>query len=456
MSRIVSTANDPDKVSKHPFFPLLKFEEEWVKFRKGGVRTKKVRPLRYAARLDAAIYARYRSIISSLYARKLIDLKLQDIPIAYRKIPKEYNGNKSNIDFAHDIFRFISDTGSCYVTVVDIKSYFESLDHKIIKSVWETLVSSPLPADHLALYRSLTNYAVVDVDRLFERLQLHARPSTGNRLERRQRKIDALRHAQYKQICSPQEFRELVAGSSKSASLIQKNGFDFGIPQGTPISDLIANFYLIDFDAEVAAWVHQRGGLYRRYSDDIIVVLPKTNSENEFDARYFLQVNIRKHGAQLRIQDKKVCVVSFEQNGGQLDFSRIFGKTSRNGMEYLGFEYNGKSVMLRNSTLSNAWRRMKRRSYGHASRFVKRYRAKGRVWLFSNYPFKQLETKILRDVTANQDDGVRSWTFVKYVRRANRTFLKLNPRFAQQTKRYRRMTKNMIQLAFSKALEAHS
>ncbi|CZT35433.1 reverse transcriptase domain-containing protein [Rhizobium sp. 9140] len=426
-----------------------------MKFRSNGERKKKTRPLRYASRVDAAIYARYRVLLSKLYEDKLYVEGLQDNVIAYRELTNATGGSKSNINFAFEVFDFINDIGDCYVTVVDIKSYFESLEHNKILQVWERLLGSKLPPDHLAIFKSLTAYSVVDLDQLFDRLKLNSMIVSGTRQERRRRKIDQLKADRFKQICTPSDFKSFVSGRSGLPSLIQKNSFDFGIPQGTPISDLVANFYLIDFDKEIADFVSKSGGLYRRYSDDIIIVLPKNSCRRYSEGRIFLQKTIRKYGRKLKIQDKKTSVTKFSRSNGTVNFARLFGTSSANGLEYLGFEFDGTSVRLRNKTMSNAWRRMKRRSYGHASRFVKQYRGKGKLWLNQNYPFLELETRILRDVTIAQDVGVRSWTFIRYVRRSNKVFIKLNPKFSMQTKRYRRMTKTMIAIAFGKAMRVH-
>jgi Reverse transcriptase (RNA-dependent DNA polymerase). len=48
-----------------------------------------------------------------------------------------------------------------------------------------------------------------------------------------------------------------------------------GIPQGTSISAVLANVYMIDFDKKVCALLKNLGGMYRRYSDDFIIVIPK-------------------------------------------------------------------------------------------------------------------------------------------------------------------------------------
>ncbi|MBG0509174.1 hypothetical protein I3J13_10410 [Agrobacterium sp. MOPV5] len=449
-------ANDPAAVARHAFFPLIRFHETWTKFRRDGKRTKKVRPLRYAARIDAAIYSRYRSILSMAYEEELTRRSLLDVPVAYRKLPKSGGGNKCNIEISRDVFSFIKRTGDCVVTVVDIKSYFESLSHYRIKETWEMLLGSPMSADHAAVYRNLTRYSVVDYDKIITRLKLYEKPFAGSRVSRRRRVIDDMKSSRLKQLCTPADFRKLIAGSDPSTpSLIQKNGFNFGIPQGTPISDLVANFYLIDFDHEINKWVNELGGLYRRYSDDIIVVLPAVATKAPLETKTFLQERIQHYGDRLIIQDKKVSVVRFERLGSAIKFSHVFGSSSRNGLEYLGFEYDGNRVKIRNSTLSNAWRKMKRQAYGHAASFVKRYREKGKSWIISNYPAQQMETHILRDVTYKQDEGYKSWTFIKYVRRSSRAFIGFNPIFSAQTKKYRYYTKLMIQKSLQKALDVH-
>ncbi|WLF95761.1 hypothetical protein Q5698_08790 [Brucella intermedia] len=222
--KIQKIATDRVAVARHPFFPLLRFHEQWTKFRdQKKPKKKKVRPLRYASRLDAAIYARYRHELSKYYERALAIKGISDIPVAYRRLPKERGGNKCNIDIAKDVFYFIRKIGNCIVTVVDIKSYFESLDHRRIEAVWADLIGKSLPEDHLAVFKSLTKYSIVDVQKLFARLEMKEKVSVGTRKERRQRRIDALRANGYRQICSPKEFRDVVAGGNgKHPSLIQK------------------------------------------------------------------------------------------------------------------------------------------------------------------------------------------------------------------------------------------
>ena len=54
---------------------------------------------------------------------------------------------------------------------------------------------------------------------------------------------------------------------------------DYQIPQGSSISAVYANVYMIDFDKRINDFITSQKGIYRRYCDDIIVVIPLTRNE---------------------------------------------------------------------------------------------------------------------------------------------------------------------------------
>lgn len=452
-SKLEQYAQDDTSVAIHPFYPLILFNDTWTKFRKNNIKSIKKRPLRYAARKDAAIFAYHRFSLSKYYEAELLRRRISDIPVAYRKIKRaDGKGNKCNIDFAADVFDFIKEVGDCDVTVVDISGFFESLDHTILKNNWEAVLGRPLSRAESAVFKAITEYTVVDRAKVFERLSLFEKSGGVNREERRQGKIDKIRARRHVQLCDPNEFREKICGGDKSLpSLLRKHNLEHGIPQGTPISDLLANLYLIDFDTRLARWVRKSGGRAFRYCDDIVVVLP-TNKSRPYDfAMTYLQGSIGNFGEKLKIKAEKVSVSRFIQGSDRQYYTHIIGKSSRNGLEYLGFQFDGSVVQLRNSTLSNAWRKLKRRSYGWAKRWVRQHRAKGDSWLRANAPVKMQVEKILRRVNIQEKD-FRKWTFNRYVDRCRRTFSTYDQRFASQTKKYRRQTKVIIEAALEKAI----
>lgn len=455
---LVRYVTNEELIAKHRFFPLIRFHEKWTKFRKNNSKRRKSRPLRYAARRDAAIYAYYRYNLSGLYEEELARRNIADLPIAYRHLPKtQSNGGKCNIDLAKEAFDFIRQLGNADVTVVDISSFFESLEHDRIKQKWESLLGRPLNPAELNVYSSLTEYAVVDRHKVFERFDLFQKGTGINRIEKRKRKLDKMRCEQLRQICSADEFRNKVCGEDPNyPSLIQKNRSSFGIPQGTPISDLIANIYLIDFDQRLSRWVKKRGGRAFRYCDDVIVILPHKNGQPFDMAKEYLQTSIESHGENLKIQNKKVAVGRFLTSpSGEQVYTHIFGEASQNGLEYLGFEFDGIRVKIKDATLSNAWRKLKKRTYGWARRYVRRYRARGDNWLRENAPLA-FETERVIKIAAVQERDFKKWTFNRYVKRSKVAFSEYEVVFDRQTKKYRKSAlEDVMRKAFEKAIAIH-
>jgi hypothetical protein len=322
---------DPEAVSRHPFFPFIDYVERWTKFAvKGANGTPKERPIRYAARRDACIYSHYREILMSVYETKLKELSIDECVLAYRRIPKDgENGNKSNIDFANDAFQKISEMGDCFVYALDIKGFFDHIDHAKLKSVWATLLKKTiLPLDHYCVFKNVTRYASVDRDALYRKLEfigpkfLPNGRSTEGYLVRR---VPL-------QVCDARSFRKKVA------NLIQVNKEPHGIPQGSPISDVLANMYLIDFDAKVASELAKCGGSYYRYSDDILIIVPSEGEDFKIRLES-VQAIMNECGEKLVIQDKKSSVYSFEKGSegtGSQIFKLIHGKQGRNGLSVFG------------------------------------------------------------------------------------------------------------------------
>ena len=61
---------------------------------------------------------------------------------------------------------------------------------------------------------------------------------------------------------------------------------------------------------------------------------------------------------QLQIQPNKSQIVAFARNGGDARVMSVATDRGRNGLEYLGFRFDGRQVYLRDSTLSRLYRKL--------------------------------------------------------------------------------------------------
>ena len=301
---------DPKAVAANSFYPFMLYSQHWQPFRgkdrKAGTAKKpdkKERPIRFASRRDAYIFSFYRFLLSGPYECLLKKLGLDEAVIAYRKLQQPDGSGKSNIHFARNAFSEIGRLENCAVVALDVSSFFESLDHAKLKAQWLRVMGlHTLPPDHDAVYRAVTEYAVVEREAVYQRLGYLEEQTVKGRLRLVYTK--AFDEVSLK-LCSNSDFQEKVCGrSGKYKSLIYKHRKPFGIPQGLPISDVLANMYLLDFDTAANDYCKARGGIYLRYSDDILMIIPGSDAE-ALDACNFACQEIVKQGPKLENQGPK-------------------------------------------------------------------------------------------------------------------------------------------------------
>ncbi|WP_341363411.1 reverse transcriptase domain-containing protein [Thalassospira sp. SN3W] len=423
LSNIQTLVTDPVAVAQRKFYPFLMFEEEWQPYRSksDGKPEKKTRPIRYGARGDAYIFSYYRHLLSEKYENRLIELGIEHCPIAYRKIPNAaQTGGKCNIDFAKDAVDKILEFGDCVTIAMDVKSFFESLDHKRIKALWKSLLDcNELPEDHYAVFKNITKYRYVDQKQLLRRLEYLRKTSAGKKSFE---KLTIPFKKIPKQICSPSDFREKVCGSGgKYKSLIQYNDKDHGVPQGAPLSDLLANIYMMDFDLALNQYAKKLGGVYVRYSDDILIIVPGDEKITN-QAINFAIKEITKYGKEIKIKDAKTCISKFEKVGERLKFTHIGGPQGKNGFEYLGFRFDGKNVYLRDSTVSRLYRKATAVARATAAIHVTSHPEKSTSQLVDSYDYSLFLRKFSRALKKEFSDDHKSWTFYTYAKRASRMF----------------------------------
>jgi hypothetical protein len=317
---------DPDYVVRNSFYPFVRDAQVRRRHKKVNgkkIIEKKVRPISYAAHADALIYSFYTSILNRSYEQVVQDRGISENVSAYRRT------GKSTLDFASEVFELIKKTGDCVAICFDVKGFFDNLDHGILKNQWQTVLGAKrLPDDHFAIYKSITKFSYVEKEALIKELGLDKR-----KLGKMQR------------YCPTSVFHRKVRGGK----IIQVNT-QKGIPQGAPISAVLSNMYMLDFDVAVRKLMANIGGLYRRYCDDIIVVVP---GSEKIESQKFVMGEVAK--LNLEISAEKTETVEFKKDELVAEIKDTHGIKR---LQYLGLEFDGKNIYLRHRGLASFQRRM--------------------------------------------------------------------------------------------------
>lgn len=357
---------DRSKVACHSFSPLIYKEIKQRRFKlsefdgvlkrshrkvsKNKVEsTAKVREILYSTHIDSHIYSYYsHTIISPRYEERLKkDTDLDSAVTAYRRI-KTVDGlrHKNNVHFAQDVFDEIKQRGSCAVLAFDIENFFPSLNHKFLKSIWSKILDcKSLPKDHYNLFKAITKFSYVKLDDL----------KVGKR------GFDEKKLAKLRRSGSDKYF-ESIKDLINSGIVIHKNqkkkdGKIVGIPQGLPISALLANIYMLPFDSRIIkCLVKEKGMFYRRYSDDIILIC---NPEQIMEVKKVIGEEIQK--LKLKISLEKTEVNIFKEFNGRLQSYQLKKKKLKfnRPLNYLGFEFYGYQTLIKSKNLSGFYREMK-------------------------------------------------------------------------------------------------
>jgi hypothetical protein len=361
---------DASLVAHRQFLPLLGYVIETNRIRRNPesglieVRPKR-REIKVASHGDAAIYSHYSGILTPFYEREVDARKIEAVVTAFRK----RSGGGNNVDFAGEVFRYIDANRPCVALAFDLEKFFDTLDHSHLKEQWCRILGvSRLPSDHFSIFRSLTNYCWVDRLSVFSEFGISRHvPKAGKR----------------RQICGGAEFRERVRGKG----LLQGNPTPGkGIPQGSPISALLSNVYMLAFDETVNNGVGELGGLYRRYCDDIIVVVPE---ESRFAAESLVTDAVL--AATLTVNDEKTDRAHFPRGSGQPASILPESPEFSGFIQYLGFTYSGSQTLIRPGSVARYYGKM-RAGVSLAKQTQRKYnRKEEKVGL----PFSVLKTRKL-------------------------------------------------------------
>lgn len=398
---VTQYVNDSVKVEKHSFYPLIHRNTVVRKFRKNidkktGDRSKKrfaktkERELYYANHLDACIYSYFAKQLNQAYKVKLADLDLEDTVTAYRRIPfnptDPDSPSKSSSDFAAEVFNYIISHREDQLAAItfDIKGFFDNLDHSLLKKAWcEVTGKITLSGPEYNIFKSVTDFSYINENQLFEACK-HAiitETKTGiqkNKFVKRFRHLKDQRAIAFCDLDEIQKIRKagLIVGN-KSTSAREKRLK--GIPQGTPISAVLANVYMLHFDRRINETIKPLNGIYRRYSDDMIIICPEYHTSDVI--KLFDEAIAERL---LEIQHDKTQVFKFHRFDGKFRCSQQYVAKlhPHKNLEYLGFEFDGQRSYLKSSSLASYYRKMKRsvQRSRYYSKSVKQSKSLGQIF----------------------------------------------------------------------------
>lgn len=319
LKKAEALVKEPSRVASHAFYPLINYTIHTPKIRRDPVtkkiiRTDKERLIQYAAHLDAHIFAYYNETLGQAYEKELRRRHLASVVLAFRRL------GKSNIDFAKLAFDEVRRLGDCVAFAFDITKFFDRINHAILKRMWGLVLDTErLPPDHFAIFQALTRFASVERSDLFAVLGISPHNPGSGRFR----------------LCNASQFRDVV----RHNKLVVTNWHPFGIPQGTPISALLSNIYLLELDSALSAEARIRGGQYLRYCDDILLIVPTGH-----EAGLEVLVASQLRSLSLDVNPSKTEVSRFANAGLRLSASRP--------LQYLGFLFDGERIILRSAALA--------------------------------------------------------------------------------------------------------
>lgn len=397
---VITKVKDKDYVIKHGFYPFISYKLEFKKFTKEINDTThhhwkiKERPIKYASHIDRCIYQWYSYNLNNKYNGYCNDNNLNKSAIAYRTNLK----GKTNIEFAKTAFDFIKQSGECYILVSDFSNFFDYINHDLLKKyLCEVLSIDKLDEDFYKVFKSMTRYSYIEKQTI-ENYLISKKIETSESLKSNNSLFDKISWNDAKKDLKDE---------------IKINKETYGIPQGSPLSGVFANVYMIKFDKAVSNYVTSKNGLYMRYSDDLIVIVPKNKVDSikeiwkklleEKNNYPTLIMNVEKTSGYLyedgKISSLHECIKGMEDGG--------------NFISYLGFSFDGLYVRFRDKTLTKFFYKLYRKIDNMKEREnVRLNKAKKKHTKIDKH-------RILKDLNCSNGESKK---FIDYVNRTKKVF----------------------------------
>lgn len=335
---------DPNNIKAHGFYPLIHFEipkPKWEREKgKASINFDKKRNIFYASHIDSWIYRYYAYKFNESYNQFLDNKHLNEVAVAYRN-----NLRQNNIDFANKAFSFIrnlkEDNKELYVIIGDFTDFFDNLDHEYLKNNLKIVLGKKrLDDDEFAVFKNVTRASYVELVDIIKWHKLKDNKKSRRLVNKKNFNQGRILNVNY---------------LGKNKVEIHTDKVDRGIAQGTPISAVLSNIYMIKFDERLSILANNNGGFYQRYSDDFIFIFPSSFCSIEVILSELKACVKAVHGLTFKDEKRQIFKVSSDK------IENITNKYSKDSnldnhksclINYLGFSYDGQSVSVRGKTLS--------------------------------------------------------------------------------------------------------
>jgi len=398
----------PGFVTRNSFLPLIHYTKTEPRYRKSATTGKreitvKERPIKFASHRDACILTYYAHILNERLDGFYKANGLSDSVLAYRAL------GRGNYHFAADALAFSQKHAPVTILAFDISGFFDHLDHGLLKQRLKSVLGvTSLPEDWYRVFRFVTDFHYVDL------VELKKHPAFSGRFKERTRN----------RIASVEELK--TEGITFHPNPELANGRKRGIPQGTPISAVASNAYMIDFDLAARTYCDGIGALCRRYSDDILVVCDVKDAD-AVETKISTLISAEK----LEISKHKTERVEFAGHSAPVKGTKA--------AQYLGFTFHEAGPAIRESSLARQWRKL-RRAIKRTKKVAKRQIAAGKA----KKAFTKKLVKRFSYLTVYDGEGVRAVrNFSSYGRRSAAAFDQ-GERIRRQVKRFERAARREI------------
>lgn len=403
VSDVLDKIMNAEWIEKHGFYPFIHFTHEITKYSSNDGKKNKKREICYSSHIDRCIFQYYSYLLNEKYNLRVEKDGLNLVAVAYRN-----NLGLNNIHFAKIAFDYIKLFGTCYIMIGDYTNFFDNLNHQYLKRrLCDLLEVDVLPSDYYAVFKNVTKYSFWELTDLL--------------------KINNLSEAksEIKKLNSKDTVITLEQLKNLKKRYLKKNKDQRGIPQGSAISAVLANIYMLDADKKINSYVEDNNGLYMRYSDDFIIILPC--SEISFKSHYNWIKNAISLIPDVELSPEKTKIFKYEDRVVS-SCNNTFEPQIMNGsnmINFLGFSFDGQEVIIRDKTVSKYYYRMY-----HKAKTI-------RDNSFISPKGNHISCRNLYKLYSKKGAHCEKGNFLTYVERANDIFDKKEP--------IERSTKNHMQ-----------